>query len=274
MSKFLLFHLLDESGVIKFVGRFKCGKRIVIRWALTQKSTITKQLNAGIRYFDMRTGYLAEENDFFFIHGCYGHTISSGLQEMKAFLDNNPKEVLIVDFNQFYSFTEEIHKAFTSLVLQYFTDLLYPCDGSTLEEVSLQNFWDSKKQVFGRYNNDTVCAKHNLFWPSKYIDSPWFDTDSISKLLPDLNGRFDTLEDGVFNVFQAILTPQTSTILLHITSSLEKELAEPGNIKIKTWLGDVFERKQKGMNILICDFQRSSGMIPSILKLNDLLLDG
>ena len=64
----------------------------------------------------MRTGYLAEENDFFFIHGYHGHTISSGLQEMKAFLDNNPKEVLIVDFNQFYSFTEEIHKAFTSLV--------------------------------------------------------------------------------------------------------------------------------------------------------------
>ena len=265
----------DESKIIKWAAKFGWGKDIIIRWSLTQKSTITEQLTAGIRYFDMRVGYLADRKDFFFVHGCYGYAIVDLLKEMKVFLDNNPKEVLIVDFNHFYSFTDEIHKVFTSLILQQFNELLYPCDGkqASVDKLSLKNFWDSKKQVFARYCDDTVCAKHNLFWPSKYIDSPWFDTDSISKLLPDLNDRFDTLQDGVFNVFQAILTPQTSTILLHITSSLEKELAEPGNIKIKTWLGDVFERKQKGMNILICDFERSSGMIPSILKLNDLLVN-
>ena len=222
----------------------------------------------------MRVGYLVDRNDFFFVHGCYGYAIADLLKEMKVFLDSHPKEVLIVDFNHFYSFTDEIHERFTSLVLQQFNNLLYPCDGNqaSVDKLSLKDFWDSKKQVFARYCDDTVCGKHNLLWPSKYIDSPWFNTDSISKLLLDLNGRFDTLQDGVFNVFQAILTPQTSTILLHLTSSLEKALAEPGDIKIKAWLQDVFERKQKGMNILICDFQRSSGMIPYILKLNELLV--
>ena len=239
---------------------------------MTQKSTITEQLNAGIRYFDIRVGYLLDRNDFFFIHGCYGHAISDDLQKMKQFLDSHPKEVLIIDFNHFSSFTDEIHEVFANLVLQHFDDLFYPYDGNqaSLDKLSLKNFWDANKQVFVRY--DTVYRKHNLFWPSKYINSPFFNTASESKLLKELDGRFDTLQNGVFNVFQAILTPQTSTIVFNMWSSLEKTLAESGNIKIKAWLEDVFVRKQKGMNILICDFQGSSGMIPYILKLNELLV--
>ena len=181
----------------------------------------------------------------------------------------------MLDFQQFYSFTDEIHEQFTSLVLQQFDDILYPCDSNqaSVNKLSLKDFWDLKKQVFARYCDDKICGKQNLFWPSKYIDNLFFDTASKSKLLTELDGRFNTLTDGVFNVLQAILTPQTSTIIFNVCSSLEKTLAEPGNIKIKAWLQDVFERKQKGMNILICDFQRSSGIIPFILKMNELLED-
>ena len=64
----------------------------------------------------MRVGYLADRKDFFFVHGCYGYAIVDLLKEMKVFLDNNPKEVLIVDFNHFYSFTDEIHKAKNGLL--------------------------------------------------------------------------------------------------------------------------------------------------------------
>ena len=224
----------------------------------------------------MRVGYLLDRKDFFFVHGCYGYAISGMLKDMKTFLDSNPKEILIVDFNHFYSFTDQLHEDFVSLVLQQFKDLLYPCDGkqANVVNVCLKKFWDLKKQVFARYCDQKVCEKYDLFWPEKFIYSPWYDTASITKLVTQLNGRFDKLQSGVFNVFQAILTPQTSTIFLHFPSSLEKVLAEPGNTHIKAWLEGVFATKQKGVNILICDFERSSEMIPFILKLNELLLDG
>lgn len=261
--------------MIKWAGKYGWGKDVIIRWSLTQKSTITEQLNAGIRYFDMRIGYLSDRNDFFFVHGCYGYAISTLLREMTTFLETHPKEVLIVDFNHFYSFTtDEIHQQFVSLVAQQFKDLLFPCNvkPSVPGKLSLKDFWYSKKQVFARYCNKTICDKNNLFWPENTIDSPWYNTASISKLVIELNGRFGTLKSDVFNVFQAILTPQTSTIIFHLASSLEKALAEPGNTHIEAWLDGVLTDKRKGMNILICDFERSCGLVPAILKLNSLLL--
>ncbi|XP_066930650.1 PI-PLC X domain-containing protein 2-like [Clytia hemisphaerica] len=262
----------DESSVIKWAGKYGWGKKIIIRWSITQKSTITQQLNAGIRYFDMRIGYLDDRKDFFFVHGCYGYPISNLLEEMQHFLKSHPKEVLIVDFNHFYSFSDAIHDEFSALVLKYFKSLLYPCDKATSLEVSLNDMWESEKQIIARYTSSYVCDKECQFWSEKFIDTPWFNTDDIDKLITCLDGRFDTLTKGVLNIYQAILTPQTSTIIFHVTSSLEKHLAVPGNARVKTWLESVYNQKKMGVNIVICDFELLCGMVPYVLKLNDLLL--
>ena len=191
---------------------------------------------------------------------------------MQNFLKSHPKEVLIVDFNHFYSFTDAIHDEFRALVLKYFKSLLYPCDKATSIEISLNDMWEAEKQVIARYTCSFVCDKESLFWPDKFIDTPWFNTDSVDKLITCLEGRFNTLTNGVLNIYQAILTPQTSTIIFHVTSSLEKHLAVPGNARIKTWLESVYDQKKTGVNIVICDFERLCDMVPCVLKLNDLLL--
>lgn len=262
----------DESNFIKFVGRTKCGKEVIRRWSLTQKSTITDQLNKGIRYFDMRIGYLKDKNDFFFVHGIYGYPISKLLAEMATFLKMNPKEILIIDFNHFYSFDEGLHSVFiNNVVFKYLKDFLFPGQGKVVD-FTLSEIWKSGKQVVARYCDGSVCTKYTEFWCEASIYSPWFNTDSITTLISNLNDRFNTLKSDTFNIFQAILTPQTKTIIKNVASSLEKCLADPGDQHIKGWLENINTERKKGVNIVICDFISSQTVIPCVLALNDLLL--
>lgn len=78
-------------------------------WATTQPLTITEQLNAGIRYFDLR---LEHTTDVYYnariVHGsvkCYnaqgGHlTLYEVLEDMYNFLNSNPSETVIVSVKQ------------------------------------------------------------------------------------------------------------------------------------------------------------------------------
>lgn len=263
-----------ESNIVKLCGRFKCGKEIIRRWSLTQKSTITDQLNKGIRYFDMRVGYLKDKNDFFFVHGIYGYPISKLLGEMATFLKKNPKEILIIDFNHFYSFNDDLHQVFiNNVVFKYLKYFLYPGQGKVVN-FTLSEIWASGKQVFATYCDGSVCTKYPEFWCETSIYSPWFNTDSTTTLISDLNGRFNTLKADTFNVFQAILSPQTQTILSNWESSLEECLVVPGNQRIEMWLQNVKTEQKKGVNIVICDFISSQNIIPKVLALNGLLLEG
>jgi len=272
---FLFMYFSAEPDIIKWASKYGWGKDIIMRWSLTQNATITEQLKAGVRYFDMRPGYLSEPDDFFFTHGIYGDKIAKMLEEMKSFLEANPKEVLIVDFNHFYSFTDSLHERFVNdVVLKNFKDKTFNHGSSYEINMSLKDFWDKEKQVIIRYCNTKSTNENKELWPSQIIDSPWFNTDSITKLIPDLDSRLDTLKNDTMNVFQAILTPQNATIAFHFTSSLQKHLAVPGNVHIKTWLETVLSQRKKGVNVVICDFELLSQLVPSILNLNNLMKDG
>ena len=86
-----------------------------------------------------------------------------------------------------------------------------------------------------------------------------------------MNGNFDKLVEGKINIFQAILSPQFNTIACGLCSSLKEGLAYDCNKAVKTWLEDVYDKKKKGVNIVILDFPRIYDVVPSILKLNDLI---
>jgi len=221
----------------------------------------------------MRTGYLPGPDDFFVTHGVYGDKITKMLEEMKTFLEENPKEILIVDFMQFYSFTDSLHERFVNdVVLKNFKEMAYVQANLNEINISLKDFWDNGKQVIMRYTNSSMAGKYDELWPTEIIDSPWFNTASSEELINFLNGRFDALKSGKLNVFQALLSPQTSTIICSCSSSLEKRLTVPGNEDVKTWLETVTNNHKKGINIVACDFMVLTRLVDPVIKLNDLLL--
>ena len=218
----------------------------------------------------MRTGYLESENDFFFVHGVYGKKTSDLLHQVSLFLKDHPKEVVILDFNHFYSFTEELHVRLVSMIYQIFGDKLLVPTSKGLS-LSLNEIWESKGQVIVAYWNNDMSKKFSRIWQGNIICSPWFNTSSTSVLLECLNNRFNNLKANSFNVFQAILTPQNSTITLHLASSLKKVLGIKCNQIVSSWLDDIYESKRKGVNIVIIDFIETTNCIAKIIKLNGFL---
>ena len=267
----LFIHVLAEPNAIKTLCRWfgSCAKSVVVRWSLTQSLHITDQLESGIRYIDMRSGYLTTEDNFFFVHGVYGHAIDDLLKEISKFLDKHPQEFVILDFNHFYSFTDALHSRFAKSINSCFQGKLYSPIGKGVKS-TLKDLRKVNKQVIVSYDNATVCAKNPEFWHNA-IYSPWPNTSSCSKLLESLNERFDTLEPDRFNVFQAILTPQTSTVVLHIASSLRKYLVNKCDKAVSKWLTQIYRSKRRGVNIVIYDFISMDGCAAEIIKLNHLI---
>jgi hypothetical protein len=78
------------------------AKSIIHSWSTTQSMSTEDQLKAGIRYFDIRVGAKSGTDELFAVHGLYGPTITSYLDDLYKFLDWHPKEIVLLDFNHFY----------------------------------------------------------------------------------------------------------------------------------------------------------------------------
>ena len=247
-----------------------CAKQIVIRWAVTQSLSIEQQLETGVRYLDMRTGYLKQTDEFHVVHGLYGHNMEILLSDVANFLRKHPKEVIVLDFHEFFSFTKPLHQKFAKFIESHFASMLYAPSDKGLN-VSLKDIWAVGGQAIVIYDDTSVHEEFPNFWSKNHIYSPWPNTNSVSTLLQALESRFDSLKPLQFNVFQAILSPQTSDIVKHLSSSLRKFLSVKCDVAVSKWLAKVYDEKKKGANIVICDFVDMDKCVESIIKLNDLL---
>jgi len=266
-----LYCIVNKSSLIKALG--SCSKSIVINWSLCQSLTIQQQLEYGVRYFDMRPGYLDYQDDFYFVHGVHGNAIRGMLISMRDFLSQNSQEIIIVDFNHFHQFDRQLHNRFVKMISDIFGHMLLQQEKNEASVTcTLEYMWRQQRQVFLMYKDETTCSFHpELLLAKQFIFSPWHNTDSMSGLKTRLNGLLEDLNHPYqFNVFQAILTARKSTVALNPTSTLRDCLVVKCNSGIKKWLDEVFTQCKQGVNIVLCDFICDDKLIESILKLNQI----
>ena len=116
----------EGKVIIDLVRRFPCiTKRIVRNWSITQSLSIYEQLMRGIRYFDFRVAFLESTKQFYVVHGLYGSLYSELFEQVNKFLEEHPKEFLILDFNHLYDFKAEQHKDFMGMIAECFLGKLY-----------------------------------------------------------------------------------------------------------------------------------------------------
>ena len=259
----------SEGKLVRTLARLfgGCAKNIIYNWSITQESNISDQLKQGIRYFDLRVAYEESTKKFYVVHGLYGSTYSTLFEEFKQFVQEHPKEVLILDFNHLYDFKTEQYSTFMKLIEQSFSGKLYG-PGKKGANCTLKDIWSCKKSIVALYEDSASAKENPSFWPRSNIFSPWFNTDNVGTLIDDLNKRFGTIKDGCFNVFQAILTPQTSTIITHVSGSLKNTLAVDCDQHVSTWLQSMKKQKKKGINIVICDFVNLNEYPSEVISLN------
>lgn len=72
------------------------AKGLVARWSKAQQHDIITQLNAGVRYVDIRVSYI--KGVYYNAHGLVSGKFETSIKQMLKFLGNNPGEFLVLHF--------------------------------------------------------------------------------------------------------------------------------------------------------------------------------
>lgn len=139
----------DQTPAIKRLARISLVKKLMKKWSVTQNLTFREQLDAGIRYFDLRVSSKPGDADqeIYFIHGLFGIRVWDGLMEIDSFLTQHPQEIVFLDFNHFYAMDEAHHQRLILRIQEAFGNKL--CSACSVESMTLQTLWEKRCQVGG-----------------------------------------------------------------------------------------------------------------------------
>lgn len=243
----------DEPAFIRTLGRY-CSivaKPVIFNWSITQHDNIKEQLNGGIRYLDLRVATKSRSNDIYFLHGLYGSEITKPLQDVADWLFSHANEIVILDFQHFYSFTDQDHHRFIDKIQYIFRGKICPVS-SRLNHITLQWLVVKKYQVFIIYRNVYAHNYTNL-WPSGLWRTVWPNTIYVNELIDFLNIELQGRSLEAAFVSQCLLTPNTSYVLKHLCGTLQRDLVPLCQKAILSWINQK-RPGRGGLNIVIADF--------------------
>lgn len=232
----------------------------------TQHSAIERQLYAGTRYFDFRatTPSSGEEKDvYFFVHAnsdmpalvtACGQRVEETMNAIKAFIERNPEEVLILDFQHTWVKTEEglVDLIENSLPMD---KVLTKSDCADPTTVTFGKMRELGKNIIIVYKDTSsdICSAHDwLFERSKYLQSDYAGSEhkgDTDRLKEQWQTYFNDKKDGVFFVLQSQLTgsplegreamirPVLDDYLKNTVAKNEEKLADI-NIVMKDFIAD------------------------------------
>ncbi|KAK3556409.1 hypothetical protein QTP70_008099 [Hemibagrus guttatus] len=233
---------------------------------------IVQQLQAGVRYFDLRIAHKQNDmsHDLYFTHVIYTQvTVVETLNTVATWLSAHPKEIVILSCSHFEGLSEKLHEEFIYSLKKIFGSKLCPSNA----DVTLRGLWSSGYQVVLSYEDQAVVF-HKELWPE--IPYWWANTADAEELIQYLDsqknlGRPGPERDGFF-VAGLNLTADRCFIASNPHVSLKTITLEQWEC-VRRWL----EEQKPGaastsLNIIAGDF---IGLIPLcsiIIALNNLLL--
>jgi hypothetical protein len=270
-----------ESGLTQIEDILDRGKLLgkLNDWILTQvferlcqcqALTIRQQLDEGIRYLDLRLAYHAESETIMTCHGVYCVDIKEILQEIAAFLDENTKEIVILEFKKLHEFGPDQHAMLKDLIFEILGDKVAVRDDCPAT-ATVQEYWDKGYQAVVLYQDrPTADESEGKLWPLFCIDSPWPNAGDTTELYNSLKDEIEKHNPKHFFVAQAILTPDVDLI--------KKELMDGGGLSIRKiskqcggkvvdWVEEEWKPAQK-LNIVIVDFFNDCNLLPAVINYN------
>lgn len=257
---------LLQQIIEMFPGDF--GLNVAWRYSVTQKMTAAEQLVAGVRYFDIRTAGKDNVTDEWFVyHGFYGEKIRTIMIETRQFLDEQRKEIVLLDFCCFFKIDDAEHKNIISFLLETFSDVMLPRPINHLNESTLGNIWLQQKQVIVFYPEEHTQG-NKLFWPRNYITGGWANTIEVPELIEYVEKRYENdRTDNEFATTGANLTPNAVLIVTNPLRSLETSLAYKANLAFSSWLKSK-RAGLSGINVASFDFIEFGDGIDTVINLN------
>ncbi|XP_041822293.1 PI-PLC X domain-containing protein 1-like isoform X2 [Chelmon rostratus] len=257
--------LRSEPCLLRVSDRlFPCWTRpCVSRWATTQ-SVLCDQCDLGVRFLDLRIATKPKGGrTLFFAHGIYTvMTVQEALDELATWLDDHPKEIVIISCSHFESLTDEDHGRLVDFIITLFgKKLCSPQDAPTL-----RSCWSRGQQVIVSYGDQQMVLQHPELWteiPYWYADSP--DPKKVIAYLEDQKSRG---RPAGFYVSGLNLTEDAPYVLLHPFQNMRKMTMRALSFLLR-WASEQRPgSEESGVNILCCDFVDASQFCSLVIGLN------
>lgn len=117
----------------------------VAGWLRTQDLGITQLLEAGVRYFDLRS--VADDQGQVRIgFPGSGSPVGTVIEEVRDYLQRQPAEIVILQFRGFHAFTASVYQDFAEALVKGFGDLLLRPDERGAR-VPVGELWSRKARV-------------------------------------------------------------------------------------------------------------------------------
>lgn len=183
--------------------------------------------------------------------------IHKPLYEIKQFLNQHPREFVIIDFQHFYDMTSQHHKFLQDIILTNFRKNLIRKDNGNIDKFTLDFCYKLRKQVFIIYRSPYGEHIPEL-WPGNIWKSPWPNKTKTEALRNYLQKTLQTRNPNSGYVTQCILTPSTKYIssrftksLLHCAKKVEKSLQ---SFILDQKPGRFSKYEKPNVNVFIADF--------------------
>lgn len=251
-------------------------------WDKTQDLSFSEQLKIGTRYFDIRVTNTENENlgNYENLHLYHGYipsdtTFYEATLEIKKFIDDNPSEFLILDFQHFRLNPYEDTIALIEKVLEpekYALDSSY--DISTLTMQTIRKIDARYMIIWGNFSSYTQLNRNYLYNRLDTLNSPYIEeyhnsTDAQVLLNTGFTRYYDSKDERLF-VLQCQKTGTVSNILTLLPLNNELEFAPAAKEFIQNLGTDIRLEKT---NIIMRDFlnkEKTTDILALNLKKNNI----
>lgn len=212
-------------------------------WSRAQRHTVKGQLEAGVRYFDLRMLPDAKNEKFHATHVLLGAEIETMLSDVAGYLALHPKEIVILDFQHLFSNVGNdggmdmlvAGDLVDKLTFHFGTNLATKATIADPKVATLNDFWNNNLQVLALFDSDPYGRLSfgkqqkvwdagdvlKRYWPNK---TTWFGTvgpPSEIGILQYLNEHIDeTDKNAKISVVQGQMTPTPTLIGMRVALAL------------------------------------------------------
>ncbi|XP_038442616.1 PI-PLC X domain-containing protein 1 isoform X5 [Canis lupus familiaris] len=257
-----LLQLLDK--VLPCVTR-----PLVLKWSTTQVLNVTEQLDAGVRYLDLRIAHMlvGSEKNLHFVHMVYTTVlVEDTLTEISEWLESHPREVVILACRNFEGMTEDLHEYLVACIKNIFGDMLCPRG----EVPTLRQLWARGQQVIVSYEEASVVSRHAELWPG--IPYWWGDQVKAQELIRYLERMKSCGRPGGLFVAGINLTENLAYVLGHPSESLRK-MTLPSLPCLRAWVREQCPGPgARCTNVIAGDFIGADSFVGDVVGLNAKLL--
>ncbi|ELU07034.1 hypothetical protein CAPTEDRAFT_123191 [Capitella teleta] len=246
-------------------------KKIWRAWMPKQMLSIYHQMEAGSRYFDIRiTKY---RSAFYGEHGLYTRQFKKYLKEMKSFIDEHPREVIMLHFQQLQQLERTDKRRLVTVLFQIFGAKM--ARSADLSTVTLQLLWRHKKQVIVFFPGEDMPVIRNhifagLVWSDDIVHTTLPKKQSVPDLVEFLDQHYaenvmnKRRKDSKLYVTKAVLSPDMTMVFGDFQYKSMRQLSHCETLHtLVTWL-----RGRSRFNVVCVDFVGGENLVQSILLLN------